>query len=257
MIFSRNKDKVSRAAVLAAAIISAAFAGSAQAASASSLAATSTPIKADGANAPAAPRTAYAPTGKVDEAALLRPGAIKDMSEGDKNAPITIVEYASLTCSHCADFYVNTVPGLRTQYIKTGKVYYILRELTMDPRALAGSMLTRCVPEDKFFPFLQVLFEKQDDWAFVPDAKTPLTRYAKMAGLNDDQFKACLENQKLFESLKKSTEQSVKDFDIRVTPTLFINGNKYEGALSMDQLSPILDKILADKKAAAAKTENK
>lgn len=198
--------------------------------------------------AESAPSEAVKPAGKVDAAALLRPSLLKDMSEGEENAPITLIEYASLSCGHCADFYVNTMPQLREKYIKTGKVHYILREMAVEPRGLAGAMLTRCVPQDKFFPFVQLLFEKQEDWAFVPDAKTPLMRYAKMAGLSDEQFNACLTDQKMFDEFQKTADQSMKDFNIRVTPTLFINGEKYEGALTMAQLSAILDKMLEAKK---------
>jgi len=197
------------------------------------------------------------PAGTVDQALLLRPSALKDMSEGDVNAPITLIEYASLTCSHCADFYINTMPALRADYIKTGKVHYILRELPTDPRSMAAAMLTRCVGQDKFFPFVQLLFEKQEDWAFAQDGKTPLMCYAKMAGLDDKQFEACLseKNETVFKALSKVSDSKDSDsdmmkFDIRVTPTLFINGAKYQGALTPEQLAPILDKILAEKGSA-------
>jgi len=252
-----QKHKAGRlAAYMIAAGLSLGFSGSGLAQTAAAAQATSTATMGVGAQmgSAAGPTKAAAeavkPAGKADEAALLRPSALKDMGEGDVNAPVTIIEYASLTCSHCADFYMNTMPTLREKYIKTGKVHYIIREVTGDPRALAASMLTRCVAEDKFFPFLQLLFEKQDEWAFAQDGKTPLMRFAKMAGLDDKQFEACLTNEKMFKQFQQTTEQSLKQFDIQVTPTIFINGEKYQGALTPDQISAIVDKMLADKEAA-------
>lgn len=191
------------------------------------------------------------PSGQVDQAVLLRPGELKDMGEGASDAPITIVEYAGLTCGHCADFYLNTMPKLREDYIKTGKVRYIMRELAVEPRGMAAAMLTRCVPEERFFPFVQLLFEKQEEWAFSPDGKTPMMRFAKMAGLDDKAFNACLANQKLLDQVRKSVEQAIDekgDFKVRVTPTLFINGQKYEGALTEPQLAAILNKMLPAQK---------
>jgi len=195
-----------------------------------------------------APAQAPKPVATVSRAALLRPGELKDMSEGQPNAPVTIVEYAALSCGHCADFYLHTMPQLREKYIKTGKLYYILRELTVEPRGTAASMLTRCVPEDRFFSFVQLLFEKQEEWAFSPDGKTPMMRFAKMAGLDEKEFNACLTNQKLLDQFQRAGEQAMKDFNIRVTPTIFVNGQKYEGALTFREMSLIIDKALAEEK---------
>lgn len=205
-------------------------------------------VSAKTAQAQVVQSSAAQPAGKVDPARLLRPGELKDMTEGQVNAPVAIVEYASLTCGHCADFYLRTMPELREKYIKTGKVYYIFRELALEPRGMAASMLTRCVPEDRFFSFLQLLFEKQEEWAFEPDGKTPLIRFSKMAGLDEQAFNACLTNQKTLDAFKKTAEQSLKDFDIQVTPTIFVNGQKYQGALSFPELSVIIDKAAEEKK---------
>ncbi|KAA6204738.1 MAG: DsbA family protein [Candidatus Tokpelaia sp.] len=195
-----------------------------------------------------APPQVPKPVATVSEAALLRPGELKDMAEGDARAPVTIIEYAALSCGHCADFYLNTMPQLREKYIKTGKVHYILRELAVEPRGTAAAMLTRCVPEDRFFPFVQLLFEKLEEWAFAPDGKTPMMRLAKMAGLDEKEFNACLTNQNLLDQFRKTADLAMKDFDIRVTPTIFINGQKYEGALTVNEISLIIDKALENKK---------
>lgn len=177
---------------------------------------------------------------------LLKPGAMKDMVEGDENAPITIVEYASLTCSHCADFVVNTLPQIREKYINTGKARIVFREFAFDERAAAGFLLARCVPEDRYFPFIQLLFEKQAEWAFVKDAETPLKQLAKLAGIDDEKFKACLSDQKVLDGLQANLKRGNQEFGVKATPTFFINGDPIEGSLSFDKMSAILDSKLQE-----------
>lgn len=182
-------------------------------------------------------------SGTVDMAKLLEPGKVKDMVEGDANAPVTIVEYASLTCSHCADFYNTTLPEIREKYIKTGKARLIFREFAFDPRATAGFMLARCAPEDRYFPLVQVLFEKQMEWAAAADALPPLKQIASMAGLDEKAFTACLQNQTVLDEVNSSFERG-KELGVTATPTFFINGNKYEGALSVEDMSSVIDSFL-------------
>ncbi|RCK99993.1 MAG: Protein-disulfide isomerase [Candidatus Tokpelaia sp. JSC189] len=180
----------------------------------------------------------------VDLAKLMQPGPLNDMVEGSTNAPVTIVEYASITCSHCADFYQKTLPQIREKYVKTGKVRLIFREFAYDPRAAAGFMLSRCVAEDRYFPLIQVLFEKQAEWAFVSDAKSALAKIAKFAGLNDKNFEVCLKNQKILDGLNATLQRGRDEFGITVTPTFFINGKRYEGVLSLGQMSAIIENLL-------------
>lgn len=180
---------------------------------------------------------------KVDVAKLMEPNKLKDMTEGDSNAPVTIVEYASLTCGHCADFAKETMPFIREKYIKTGKVYYIFREFAFDPRATAGFMLARCAPEDRYFPMVDVLFAKQMDWAAPADALTPLKQIAKLGGFTDQSFEACLKNQTILQGVNASLERG-KELGVTATPTFFINGDKYEGAMSVDEISTVIDKYL-------------
>lgn len=181
--------------------------------------------------------------GTVDMAQVLASDPERDMAEGDKNAPVTIVEYASVTCSHCADFYLNTMPAIREKYIKTGQVRFIFREFAFDPRATAGFMLARCLPEDRYFPFIQVLFEKQMEWAGGADALTPLQHLASMAGITQNGFNACLQNKTLLDGVNASLEAG-KKLGVSATPTFFINGHEYEGALPVDQMSAVIDSYL-------------
>jgi len=184
-------------------------------------------------------------SGTVDMAKLLEPGTIKDMVEGKADAPVTIVEYASLTCSHCADFFNKTLPDIREKYIKTGKARLIFREFAFDPRATAGFMLARCAPEDRYFPMVQVLFEKQMEWAAAEDALAPLKKIASMAGLDDKAVEACLQNQTVLDGVNSSFKRG-KEFGVTATPTFFINGQKYEGALSVEEMSSVIDSFLKD-----------
>jgi len=181
------------------------------------------------------------PSATVDGSAIATAGVLADMIEGDENAPVTMVEYASFTCNHCADFAINTMPEIREKYIKTGKVRLIFREFAFDPRAAAASMLVRCVPEDRYFPFVQLLFEKQAEWAFVNDAKPPLMQFSKLAGLDEEAFNACIARQPLLEGINATLTRGRDEFNITATPTFFINGKKYAGALSVQTLSAILD----------------
>ena len=181
--------------------------------------------------------------GTVDMTKLLEPGKGKEMVEGNADAPVTIVEYASLTCSHCGDFYRETLPSIRDKYIKTGKARLVFREFAYDARAQAGYMLARCVPEDRYFPMIQVLFERQMEWAAADDALPPLKKIAALAGLDENGVEACLKNQSVLDEVKSSFERG-KEFGVTSTPTFFINGKKYEGALSVDEMSSVIDSFL-------------
>lgn len=181
--------------------------------------------------------------GTVDMAKLLEPGKGKDMVEGKADAPVTIVEYASITCGHCATFSEKTLPDIREKYIKTGKARLVFREFAYDPRAQAGYMIARCAPEDRYFPMIQVLFEKQMEWAAAQDALPPLKKIASMAGLDDAAVENCLKNQTVLDEVKSSFERG-KEFGVTSTPTFFINGKKYEGALSVEEMSSVIDSFL-------------
>ncbi|AQX27641.1 MULTISPECIES: DsbA family protein [unclassified Bartonella] len=183
------------------------------------------------------------PVATVDMSELLKSGKVKDRVEGQENAPVTIIEYASLTCTFCADFYNVILPQLRKKYIKTGKVKLIFRDFAYDPRATAGFMLARCAPEDRYFPLIEVLFQKQYEWARAQDALEPLKKIAFMAGFTDESFSACLKNQSVLDEVNASFERG-KELGVTATPTFFINGKKYEGAMSMEALFSAIDSFL-------------
>lgn len=183
------------------------------------------------------------PEGSVDVKKLMAPEALPDMSMGKSTAPVTVVEYASMTCPHCAEFDVVTFPAFKKKYIDTGKVYYILREFPFDPRAEAGFMLARC-SKDKYFAMVDLLFHQQDNWAAANDAKSALLQLSKLAGFTQESFTACLTNQKLLDQIRSVKNRAEKEFGVDATPTFFINGKKYPGAMSIDEMSAIIDPLL-------------
>ena len=192
---------------------------------------------------PAAATAAPEAQGSVDMAKLLAPGPLPDKVLGKADAPVTIVEYASMTCPHCAHFHETTLPELKTKYIDTGKVRLIFREFPFDPRAEAGFMLARC-SNDNYFAMLDVLFKQQQSWAGVEDAKAALLQISKLAGFSQESFEACLTDQKLLDDVRAVRQRGSNDFGVDSTPTFFINGNRYPGAMSIDEMSAIIDSML-------------
>jgi protein-disulfide isomerase len=165
---------------------------------------------------------------------LMDPGPLPEQVLGAPDAPVTIVEYASMTCPHCAHFHETTYPELKKRYIDTGKVRFVFREFPLDQLAAAGSMLARCAGEGKYFPMIETLFNQQKTWA-VQRPLPPLLAIAKQAGFTQQSFDQCLANQKLLEDIEKVRERGSK-FGVNSTPTLFINGKKHTGALSIEDL---------------------
>ena len=175
-------------------------------------------------------------------AALLNPGPLGDIVLGSETAPVTIVEYASLTCSHCRNFAVKTFPELKKRYIDTGKVRYILREFALNDVDFLAIVIARCAPKERQFPLIETLFEKQDQWA-VNTPVPPLMTIAKQAGFTDESFKACAANQKLIEGVKAQREAGVK-FGVQSTPTFFINGEKRAGDMPIEEIEKAIQPYL-------------
>jgi protein-disulfide isomerase len=189
----------------------------------------------------AAPATPATPSqGSVDMAKLMEPGSLPDQILGKADAPVTIIEYASMTCPHCAHFHATTLPEIKTKYIDTGKARLILREFPFDPRAEAAFMLSRC-SNDKYYAMADVLFKQQNNWARAEDAQSALLQISKLAGFSQESFTACLTNQKLLEDIRAVRTRGADEFKVDSTPTFFINGDKYAGALTVGEMSAIID----------------
>jgi protein-disulfide isomerase len=183
-------------------------------------------------------------------AALLNPGPLGDIVLGPETAPVTIVEYASLTCSHCRNFAVNTFPELKKRYIDTGKVRYILREFALNDVDFLAIVIARCAPKERQFPLIEILFEKQDQWA-VNNPVPPLQTIAKQAGFTEESFRACASNQKLIEGVKAQRDAGVK-FGVNSTPTFFINGEKHTGNMSIEEIEKAIQPYLRQDKGFSA-----
>lgn len=185
---------------------------------------------------PVAPALAAAPEG------LMEPGPLGEMALGDPNAPNTIIEYASMTCSHCAAFHANTYPALKEKYIDTGKVYFILREYPLDALATAAFMLARCGPKERYFPLVDLMFDRQGEWAFTDNPKQALLTFVRQAGFTEETFNACLTNKEIQDGVLAVKARGASDFGVTSTPTFFINGEMQRGELSIEDI----DAVIAD-----------
>jgi protein-disulfide isomerase len=179
----------------------------------------------------------------VSSAELMTPGPFPDRALGPANAPVTIIEYASFTCPHCATFATSTYPEFKKRYIDTGKVRFIFRDFPLDELAAAGAMLAHCAGDEKYFDFVEALFQQQSRWA-VNRPLPPLLALAKQAGFTEQSFNACLSNQKLLDDIQKVRERAAKQFGVNSTPTFFINGKKYNGALSIEDIEKAIEPFL-------------
>jgi protein-disulfide isomerase len=173
--------------------------------------------------------------GDVSMADLLVPGPLGDEVQGQADAPVTIVEYASMTCPHCSHFHETTYPEMKKKYIDTGKVRFIFREFPLDPLAAAAAMLARCAGKDKFFPLIDAFFAQQKDWV-VQKPLQPMFAIAKQAGFTQQSFDECLANQQLLNNLEEQRTRATQKFNVNSTPTFFINGKTVRGALTPEEL---------------------
>ena len=155
-----------------------------------------------------------------------------------------MIEYASMTCTHCAAFHAESWPTLKAKYIDTGKVRFVLREFPLDPLATAGFMLGRCAGPDKRNAITDLLFDQQKNWAFVDKPVEALENTVKQAGITHDAFESCLKDQALYNKVNAERDAAGKDFHVDATPTFFINGVKHPGELSVGELDKILEPLV-------------
>ena len=171
-------------------------------------------------------------------------GPLGDVALGPETAKVNIVEYASLTCSHCAAFHKETWPELKKRYIDTGKVRFTLREFPLDPLATAGFMLARCDGNAKYYPVSDLLFDQQRNWAFTDKPLDALRAMMRQAGFSQEKFDACLRDQKLYDAVNAVKNRGVEQFNVDSTPTFFINGQRHAGNMSIDELETIIKPML-------------
>ena len=171
-----------------------------------------------------------------------------DFVIGDKNAPVTIIEYASLSCSHCADFHNNTLNDLIKEYVDTGKARIVFRDFPFNYPALLGSMVLRCIPEDVRYDYMNALFQLQPKWVVRENAKSTQELYKIMqsGGMTKEEFETCTNNVELENTILQALIAAQNEFNIQSTPSFLINGNLVEGNKSIKEFRQIIDKILSE-----------
>jgi len=181
-----------------------------------------------------APALAQAPTKPAANAQQLLAPTPQDRILGKADAPITIVEYASLTCPHCAHFDKDVLPKLKEKWIDSGKAKLILRDFPLDEPAMRAAMVARCAPPERFYPFVDTLFSDQEKWAGSRDYRAALERLAKLAGVSD---------KKLEDQVAQSRLTAAQDLGVDATPTFFINGKKFDGAPTVEAFDQALSTV--------------
>jgi protein-disulfide isomerase len=177
---------------------------------------------------------------------VAKPVSLPDMALGPANASVTITEFASMTCPHCAAFNETVFPKIKSEYIDTGKIRYVFREFPLDIKAAAGSMLARCIAKDdagKYFAVVDMLFKQQNDWVMKNTTET-LTRIGKQAGLSQQQVEDCLKDQALLDKIAADQKYASEVLKVDSTPTFFLNGEKIKGETSFEEFDKRIKALL-------------
>ena len=172
------------------------------------------------------------PAVAADEAAL-----------GDPAAPVTMIEYASLTCPHCAAFHKELLPGIKERWIDTGKVRYVFRDFPLDGVALRAAVIAHCAGPERYYAFLDAMFANQTSWARAKDPVAALKQLARLGGLPEDKVDACLADEAMSNAVLQDRLDGEKEFKVDSTPTLVINGTVYEGDRTLDGLAAVIDPL--------------
>lgn len=195
----------------------------------------------------------------VSMSELMDAGPLDDVVVGEADAPVTIVEYASLTCPHCAQFHNEVYPKLKEKYIETGEVKFIFREFPLDILAARASMLARCAGPEKRMALTDALFETQDSWALPDEAEAmdKLLGIARQAGFSKESFEECMEDEELYQNIVKMRARAASEFGVNSTPSFFIDGKKLGRRHQLEDFEAILeeDQARAEDAEAPAPTE--
>ena len=184
------------------------------------------------------------PAGLIGAANAQEAGAIEDVTLGDADAPVKIVEYASYTCPHCASFHNDTFEAFKRDYIDTGKVHFTYREVYFDRYGLWASMIARCAGPDRYFGVSDLLYSTQSDWARQgdpADVAASLKRIGAQAGLSSEEADACLQDAEKAQALVNWYEENVAADNIRSTPSFLVNGALHAGNMSLEQIASLVE----------------
>jgi protein-disulfide isomerase len=177
----------------------------------------------------------------LDMKALNEAPSYGEMSMGPDTAKVTVIEYASASCPHCATFAKDTFPALKKDYIDTGKIKFIFREFPHNDAALAAFMVARCAPKEKYFPLVDVFFHTQEEW--LKDPLAGLTKISQQAGMTKEQFDACLKNEDMAKQILAVRDKG-SGFGVTSIPTFFINGEIMKGESSIEEMKKMIDPLL-------------
>jgi protein-disulfide isomerase len=192
---------------------------------------------------PAVPATALAQSAMA--AAVAKPVSLPDVAIGSEDAPITITEYSSMTCPHCAAFGQNVLPMLRSNYVESGKVRFVFREFPLDIKAAAASILARCIgrgDSEKYLGAVEMLFKLQDQ--LMVQTKATLLYVGRQHGMSEQDVKTCEEDQAQFDKLTADQQYAVQELKVAATPTFFINGARFQGTMSYEELEERIKPLL-------------
>ena len=190
-------------------------------------------------------------------------GPLGEKAFGNPQAPVTVIEYASLTCHHCRDFHTKTWPAFKAKYVDTGKVRFVIREFPLDPLATAGFMLARCAGEAaakagdtaagdaRWYAMVDLLYATQETWSHAEKPVDALAQSVRQAGMGRDTFEACLRDERIFKGVMTVAQHAGQQLKVSSTPTFFVNGRREVGALSIEQFDKVLEPMLAGKAAPA------
>jgi len=175
---------------------------------------------------------------------------LAERSKGKPDAPIVVKEYSSLTCSHCGDFFIKTLPELEKKYVETGKVRFVFLDFPLNGIDLKASAVAHCMPKDQYFPFVSTLYKNIEQWALAENPEQTLIQFAKLGGLDEEKAKACIKNTKMLDTFVAQRSEASQKYDIKATPTFVINDGKekLEGARELKDFTAVFDKLLAEKK---------
>jgi len=195
-----------------------------------------------GAGGPAPPidKATYVPP----QQELMAPGPLGDRVLGKATAPVTVIEYVSLTCPHCSNFQKTLFPRVKKEFIDTGKVRYIVREFPIGHMSGAAAIVNRCAPEDKYFFLLNQFLTRQPEWVSQEVRPDALYSVAKSSGMTRETFDKCLSNQTIIDGLTE-VKQRGRQFGVIGTPTFFINGRKAQGEVTFDEIKAMIEQAPA------------
>ena len=194
--------------------------------------------------------TAHVEDAAASESASLHRMQPDDVVIGQPDAAVTIVEYSSMSCPHCATFYNNVFPQLKEKYIDTGTVKFTNRQLPLNEPALRAGMLIHCVGEERNPKFTKVLFELQDKWAFERNFLESLKKIAAVGGFSNEQFDACMANKEVEEAVLESRQEAVNQLNVNATPTFFVNGKELSGNVNLAVFDSAIEEALARQETA-------